>query len=50
MHRIRQASKVLFALTLCFIATSTIAWGQAPPAARTTGFLSRVYKDDSGNH
>ncbi len=50
MLSIRRASNVLLALTLCFLVTSAVAWGQAPPPARTTGFLSRVFKDETGNH
>jgi len=50
MLRVRHASKLLFGLTVCFLLTSAMAWGQAPAPSRTTGFLSRVYKDDTGNH
>lgn len=50
MLRIRRASILLFRLTVCLLVTSTLAWGQAPAPARTTGFLSRVFKDEAGNH
>jgi predicted peptidase len=49
MLRIRHAA-ALFSLTVVLLLTSATAWGQAPAAARTTGFLSRIYKDETGSH
>lgn len=55
MQRIRLNRQWLAALVLLFLTLSAPARGQPPqrPAATqrpTTGFLSRVYKDESGDH
>jgi dienelactone hydrolase len=37
-------------IAILLLLTSATAWGQTAAAPRTTGFLSRVYKDESGSH
>jgi poly(3-hydroxybutyrate) depolymerase len=46
----RQASTPLLGLTLFWLLITTTAWAQAPAVRPTTGFLPRVFKDDSGDH
>lgn len=50
MLRIRRTSTLLLELTACLLLISGWAWGQAPVAPRTTGFLLKNYKDDLGRH
>ncbi len=50
MLRIRQASKRLLWLTASLLLVAASAWAQAPAAPRTTGFLLRTFKDETGNH
>ncbi|MGE5191023.1 MAG: alpha/beta hydrolase-fold protein [Deltaproteobacteria bacterium] len=50
MLKFRQTSTLLFRLTACWLLATTMAWAQAPAVRQTTGFLPRVFKDDSGNH
>ncbi len=49
MTSIRRYTAVV-SIAVALLLTSATAWGQAPAAARTTGFLSRIYKDESGSH
>lgn len=56
MQRIRVASKRLFCLIVLVLPAAASAFGQAPVAQRApvaapqTGFLSRTYKDETGDH
>src|SRR5260370_4794196 len=49
MLRIRHASKLLLWLTASLILVAS-ASAQAPAVPRTTGFLLRTFKDESGSH
>ena len=50
MHRIRHTSRAAVSLTALLLLISSPAWAQAPAVPRTTGFLLRSFKDDSGSH
>ena len=50
MLRIRNASKWLLWLTASVFLVAASAWAQAPATPRTTGFLLRTFKDETGNH
>jgi poly(3-hydroxybutyrate) depolymerase len=50
MLRFRRTSTLLLRLTVCLVLASSVARAQAPAVRPTTGFLQRVFKDESGDH
>src|SRR5262245_60843406 len=50
MLTLRRTSTLLLRLAIGLLLAASTAWGQNPPAARNTGFLSKVFKDATGDH
>src|SRR5712672_2409699 len=50
MLRTRHAPKLLLWLTASLLLVASSGWAQAPAAPRTTGFLLRTFKDETGSH